>query len=259
MDDNAYAAAAGVLSALAAGAVYTCAAGSRRGLKDEAAPGKKKVSLRFNGEQLTVESEDGKDEDFCKSLRATYGVAPQQTMTLSRKDGTKVCMQHDSLVHGEELTFEKDSREWVELSNRLRKDGNTKFLQGNSNWNKTKTKEAYIRALELYREAYAVVPADGGEEAVSMLCLAKSNCAQICLRVEAWEDARAICTEVLSLDPNNVKALYRRGAATRKLNPTDAQCLKSALADLDRAVRASAASGLDEHVRTEYSQVCSHH
>ena len=42
------------------------------------------------------------------------------------------------------------------------------------------------------------------------------NEAQMCLKREEWAAAAAVCTSVLEREPENVKALFRRGTARAK-------------------------------------------
>lgn len=49
------------------------------------------------------------------------------------------------------------------------------------------------------------------KERKSLLIAARLNCALCLLKQEKYTEAQAACKEVLDVDPNNIKALYRRG------------------------------------------------
>eukprot|EP01060_Flectonema_neradi_P010837 TRINITY_DN1791_c3_g1_i1.p1 TRINITY_DN1791_c3_g1~~TRINITY_DN1791_c3_g1_i1.p1 ORF type:complete len:310 (+),score=53.55 TRINITY_DN1791_c3_g1_i1:119-931(+) len=186
-------------------------------------------------------------EETAKTVRQEFDIPRSRMMVVHR--GTDVVpLRFDTIVHGESLDMPDDPRDWVEVSNQLRKDGNSHFNTGNA----TGRRSEYTQALLLYKKAYQIVPADGGDEAVSMICLAKNNCAQIFLKLDSCKYADQICTEVLSSDPKNMKALYRRGLARRRLS-----LLEQSLADQKLAleIATSQDSPLVSEIRREYDEV----
>ena len=54
------------------------------------------------------------------------------------------------------------------------------------------------------------------KEAAALRLSCQLNEAQMCLKREEWAAAAAVCTSVLEREPENVKALFRRGTARAK-------------------------------------------
>ena len=190
--------------------------------------------------------------DVAKTVREVFEIS-RSTMMVVRRGTVIVPLKFEDVIQGEILEMDEDNRDWVEVSNQLRKDGNSHFNTGNT----TGRRSEYTEALLQYKQAYRVVPADGGDEAVSMTCLAKNNCAQICLKLDSHRHAAEICSEVLSVDPKNMKALYRRGVARRRMGLKDPAILEQALADQKLAleIATSQDSSLANDVRREYDEV----
>eukprot|EP01059_Diplonema_ambulator_P031682 TRINITY_DN5896_c0_g1_i2.p1 TRINITY_DN5896_c0_g1~~TRINITY_DN5896_c0_g1_i2.p1 ORF type:complete len:282 (+),score=69.58 TRINITY_DN5896_c0_g1_i2:126-971(+) len=243
-----------VSSVLSAGVTYVCIGKRKEG------PGKvvgyvegaKVVTMVKGLRKLEVVIRENDEVEAWQRLRKELGVSEQGYMVVKR-EGKIVRFRYSDLKDKESLEVETQSNDWVEVSNQLRKDGNTKFSLGNT----TSRKAEYLEALRLYQQAYAILPPDGGEQAVSMRCLAKSNCAQVCLKLESYKFARQICTEVLEDDPRNLKTLYRRGLAARKCVPRTLANLTAALQDLEAAVEIANATQNDliGDIRKEHNEV----
>eukprot|EP01064_Diplonema_japonicum_P029175 TRINITY_DN4651_c0_g4_i1.p1 TRINITY_DN4651_c0_g4~~TRINITY_DN4651_c0_g4_i1.p1 ORF type:complete len:287 (+),score=49.49 TRINITY_DN4651_c0_g4_i1:294-1154(+) len=255
MSELQMAAAVGLLSSVVSGGATMACLRRRRVVKsvevvEEATGDWKIVSFEAKGhEKKNFRFRENQDSETMAEMRKAYGTTDQQMM-VAKRENKAVKIAHKWLKHGETLTLEIDSRDWVEISNELRKEGNTCFSLGNQ----TGRKAEHIEALRLYQEAHVIIPVDGGEQAVSMFCLAMSNCAQVCIKLKSFKFAKDICTEVLALDPNSMKTLYRRGLATRKNAPKCLDDLRAALIDLEQAV--SIAVSTQNTLVTEIRREC---
>uniref|UniRef100_A0A7S4VD41 peptidylprolyl isomerase n=1 Tax=Alexandrium monilatum TaxID=311494 RepID=A0A7S4VD41_9DINO len=94
-------------------------------------------------------------------------------------------------------------------------------------------RQRYRLALERYSRMLALIGLPGEEEEVRQLCCTcELNRAACLLKLEDNAGARAACNRVLTHDPNQVKGLYRRGAACFALSD-----YASAQKDLLRVLR----------------------
>ena len=203
-------------------AVFKCLA-SRSVEETPAAPAKKVGSVADKSETTVTVTRDtqkeeltwkqGKDGAAWRTLRTKFSIDACRVMELKR--GDTVFTTFAETRTGDTFTLSVEDSNWRDLSNQLRKDGNARFTRGNQTGNV----DEYVEALRLYRRAYQILPPDGGDDASRLFCLAKSNCAQICLKCDKLDDCRAVCSEVLKRDPRNTKALYRRGVAAKRLSP----------------------------------------
>ena len=174
------------------------------------------VTPAAGGSAVSVAWVRGEDAAAVAAVRAAAGATAEQLLGL-RKGQRAVAMTFSAVEEGDCLAVDVLEEGWRAASDRLRKQGNARFLAGNQ----TGSLKEFAEALKLYRKAYEAAPADGGEEAVAFMCLAKNNCAQICLKWDRFTDCRAVCADILSKDPSNIKALYRRGVAAKKLGPNN--------------------------------------
>ncbi|CAH0763194.1 unnamed protein product [Bemisia tabaci] len=88
--------------------------------------------------------------------------------------------------------------------------------------------QKYNLALNMYKNMITYIDSGYGfseeleKERKSLLIAARLNCALCLLKQEKYTEAQAACKEVLDVDPNNIKALYRRGQAYLGLSDADA-------------------------------------
>jgi tetratricopeptide (TPR) repeat protein len=82
-------------------------------------------------------------------------------------------------------------------------------------------------------------------KAVELSC--NLNMAQVYIKFGWWQKAVTVSTQVLEQDPNNVKALFRRGKAYIELNSTE-----KARADLVAAIKLAPN---DKGLRDEYARL----
>jgi len=83
-----------------------------------------------------------------------------------------------------------------------------------------KAKEFEEAALK-YTEAAELVENIEGEEAENLFVTSNLNAAQCYLSLKQYSDAASKASEVLSKDPDNMKALYRRGLARLRIGLTN--------------------------------------
>eukprot|EP01061_Rhynchopus_euleeides_P041548 TRINITY_DN7261_c0_g2_i1.p1 TRINITY_DN7261_c0_g2~~TRINITY_DN7261_c0_g2_i1.p1 ORF type:complete len:305 (+),score=116.11 TRINITY_DN7261_c0_g2_i1:139-1053(+) len=212
--------------------------------------GSKTVTVKRGTESVEIVWKPGKDVAVWRQLRTNFSVDTARVMEL--KQGSETVAVYDDVESGAVITLDLQDSLWRDASNQLRKEGNERFTRGNQ----TSDISQYIEALKLYRRAYQLLPPDGGDDASHLFCLAKSNCAQICLKCNMLTDCRAVCSEVLKKDPRNTKALYRRGVAAKRLGPNNLGMLQEALNDFKQALEISAQnSDLAGDIRRERDEV----
>ncbi|XP_072837646.1 peptidyl-prolyl cis-trans isomerase FKBP8 [Pogona vitticeps] len=102
-------------------------------------------------------------------------------------------------------------------------------------------REEYRWALRSYQQALEVLPSPGPggrlspeeeEEGRELRIKCLNNCAAAQLKLQRLEEALASCNEVTRLDPDNVKALYRKGKLLSERGEAEA-----AMAVLKRALQ----------------------
>ena len=126
----------------------------------------------------------------------------------------------------------------LSTANRIKEEGNQLFRSG-----------SYAEAVIKYSEAAAeldkiVLTSRSVTDArISLM----SNIAFSHLKLSEWSECEAAASAVLELDPLNVKALFRRGAARRHLGKS-----REARADLEKAI---ALSPSDEAIQKELSEL----
>lgn len=89
--------------------------------------------------------------------------------------------------------------------------------------------KSFEEALANYTEAADLVEAGDGTSELYIAC--KLNCAQACINLSDFASAITHSSEVLKKDPQNVKALYRRGLSRNHLGLSE-----EALVDLNAAL-----------------------
>jgi peptidylprolyl isomerase len=114
--------------------------------------------------------------------------------------------------------WEYSEEEKAAEGNKFKEQG-TKFFQ----------EKKFEEALNAYLEACEVTEGSAPNESIHIA--SKSNAAQCCISLGRYADAMSFSTEVIKLQPNNVKALYRRGLAKNHLGLPE-----EALVDLNKAL-----------------------
>nr|XP_043622845.1 peptidyl-prolyl cis-trans isomerase FKBP62-like isoform X2 [Erigeron canadensis] len=113
------------------------------------------------------------------------------------------------------VSFVKDKESWdmntqekIDAAGRKKEEGNTHFKAGN-----------YLKALERYEKAAKFIEYDSSfsEEEKKQSKALKVSCnlnnAACKLKLKDYKQAEKLCTKVLEIDSQNVKALYRRAQA----------------------------------------------
>jgi tetratricopeptide (TPR) repeat protein len=94
-----------------------------------------------------------------------------------------------------------------------------------------------MEAIKLFDQAAVVIHSKGDKDPTrrGYYVICKSNVAQCCMNFENFKGAIEYSSEALSIDPTNVKALYRRGISHLMLDQFEEALrdLKSSL-ELDR-------------------------
>lgn len=108
----------------------------------------------------------------------------------------------------EKAPWEMSKQEKIDVAGKRKEDGNTLFKSGN-----------YQRALKKYNKAVDYVSEDGsfGDEDQELVKALRVSCwlngAACSLKLHDFEDAIKLCSKVLDVEFQNVKALYRRAQA----------------------------------------------
>ena len=108
-----------------------------------------------------------------------------------------------------------DPDERIDEAAKYKAKGTEAFKAGNFG----EAQEWYHDAADLLiseGDADFSAPEERAEEAAALLLSCQLNEAQMCLRQEDWPTAVTVCTGVLERDPQNFKALFRRGSALAK-------------------------------------------
>lgn len=108
-----------------------------------------------------------------------------------------------------------------------KEEGNAAFKAGD-----------YTRAVRSYRKGTTVLKPfnksnTGDDQVKSLLVTLQTNLSMVCYKQDKHKMSRDVASKALEIDPANVKALYRRAVALRKLGDAE-----SARADLRDALKA---------------------
>ena len=95
-------------------------------------------------------------------------------------------------------------------SEQLKADGNNLFKAGR-----------YAEASENYTRALSNLEGNGSPQAATLRRMCQVNSASCFLKLSRWAEAETMCCNVLQVEPQNAKALYRRGQARLQLGNTD--------------------------------------
>jgi|EP01033_Poteriospumella_lacustris_P002230 peptidylprolyl isomerase len=114
--------------------------------------------------------------------------------------------------------WEYTTQEKIIEATKLKESGTAAFKEKN-----------YEKALSDYTEAADLVEVGDGTLELYLAC--KLNCAQACINLTDYASAVTHASEVLKKDPQNVKALYRRGLSRNHLGLSE-----EALTDLNEAL-----------------------
>jgi len=97
----------------------------------------------------------------------------------------------------------------------LRKDVGAKFFK-EGNWLRALKRYKHVAQKLQYIDHWA--DADAKAEAAKLRRVSNTNAAACHLKMEAWREASNACDAVLKEEPDNVKALFRRGHACSELS-----------------------------------------
>lgn len=87
-------------------------------------------------------------------------------------------------------------------SEQLKAEGNTLFKSG-----------SYSEASEKYKRALVNLEGNQSAQAITLRRMCQVNNASCYLKLSKWVEAETMCSDVLTLEPKNAKALYRRAQA----------------------------------------------
>ncbi len=169
--------------------------------------------------ELLTESEENDD------LEASSNVDVKDANDYSRFDNVDDSDDEDKKDKGAAASDALSCAEAMNLANIMKDVGNTSFKEG-------KIKEA----LESYSEANNALTKLSDldkktSDVKSLLISLNGNKAMCYVKQQDWSAAKASASEVLKLDSNNLKALYRRGLAHHKVAALD-----EAKADLTKVI-----------------------
>ena len=95
-------------------------------------------------------------------------------------------------------------------SEQLKAEGNVLFKSGQ-----------YSEASEKYTRAISNLEGNTSAQATTLRRMCQVNNASCCLKLSKWDEADAMCTAVLKIEPANAKALYRRAQARLQVGNAD--------------------------------------
>jgi len=175
-----------------------------------------------------------KENEACEVHCADSSICADSTLGLELKDGAKV------VFHLELLGFEKVDLQSLSASEKIaysskRKEVGTRFFQ--EGLQHPQQRAIWFRALKRYFQAAAVLGAAGSwpdeekEAGLAQRRLCRLNTAACYLKLEAWQETARSCNLVLDEEPENTKALFRRGQALSELGDHSGaeQCAKAML------------------------------
>ncbi|EIE21179.1 hypothetical protein COCSUDRAFT_48306 [Coccomyxa subellipsoidea C-169] len=155
-----------------------------------------------------------------KQMQAMQGMSPdvlqQQMAAADRMDPAAM----DQQLKGAAAMARQQEEYQVRASNQLKEEGNRLFSA-------QKTTEA----IEKYQRAKSNLSGHTSQSATDIASKCMLNLASCYLRLNDYRACITECSEVLKTDPNNMKALYRRGQAHLALHSQAA-----AVADLRKAL-----------------------
>lgn len=183
--------------------------------------------------------EDQVDESLDKAiLTMKKGEKAQVFISSDRKQGSdhasETVLANPRLVYEVELldfTKEKpvwkmDTQEKIEACEKKKQEGNTMFKAGKF-WLASKKYEKAVKCIE-FNHSFS----DEEKHLANALLLSCNlNNAACKLKLEDYIGAATLCTKVLELDPDNIKALFRRSQAYLHISD-----LEKAEADSKRAL-----------------------
>ncbi|KAL8274431.1 hypothetical protein Esti_001591 [Eimeria stiedai] len=112
------------------------------------------------------------------------------------------CSESSFLSSDEALSAEETLAAAVSLKDA----GNALFKEGK-----------FSEALEKYQEGVKRLKRASGSEAIAVSVQLSSNSCMCCLKLERWQEAIETANKVLTKEPQNLKALYRRAIARGNL------------------------------------------
>jgi peptidylprolyl isomerase len=139
---------------------------------------------------------------------------PSQTCS-----GGNTSAQQDRWQHPPKQKWELSAAEKLEQAKQLKAEGTLKFQT--KSW--ALAAAAYEDAVEYAAELANSNDDEGDDdaEAAALVASCCGNAAQCYINLCDWPSAIASAAKVLDKDPNNVKALYRRGLARIKIGVLD--------------------------------------
>ena len=122
--------------------------------------------------------------------------------------------------------IEKDPTEIITQALIHKDEGNNSFKSGDL----TKASRSYRKGTSLLKP----LNSDnlGDEQVKELLVNLQTNLSMVCFKQEKYQQSKEIASKVLSIKSDNVKALYRRAVASRKVNDYD-----TCKADLKQALK----------------------
>jgi len=160
-----------------------------------------------------------------------------------------LCLQ---LSEFEKIKYDNDT-ERVQHCSKRKEVGASFFKDGN--WRRALKRYQHVVTTLSYIDSWKDEAVKG--QAISLRRLCNLNVAACHIKLESWRDAEKACGAVLREEPDNVKALFRRGHALKELAEYhDAeQCLKRVL-DIDKENKEAARmlAKIKQFVKMEVAQ-----
>jgi tetratricopeptide (TPR) repeat protein len=179
-------------------------------------------------------------------------VEEQEAQTVADNGGTVLPIDQDDAEETEEGMKDDDSSSFdtmdeAESDDSVLSDDNANDLLAKAATQKEKGNSFFNdgdldKAARAYRKGTSLVKplnkANSGDDQVKALLISlQNNLSMVMFKQEKYKLSRDVATKVLEMEDSNVKALYRRATANRKLGD-----VKEAKADLTKAYKADPAN-----------------
>jgi tetratricopeptide (TPR) repeat protein len=164
-------------------------------------------------EQVALEHQDGSapvvEEEEDESVGAN---SPEGDDNDDKDDETS---RTDSDSDAEDFSPTDDPSDLVVQATTLKEEGNSFFKEGD-----------LVKASRSYRKGTSMLKKlnknnTGDDQVKALLVSLQNNLSMVCFKQDKHKLSRDVANKALAVDPNNVKALYRRAVANRKLGDLD--------------------------------------
>jgi tetratricopeptide (TPR) repeat protein len=196
---------------------------------DEEMPAMETVPVENNNDAATAASAPSvNDVDDIPEppplMESTATGAPDQTAKKDSSDDDDDTLSIDS--RESDVDFKGDPMEILVRATTLKEEGNAQFKEGDL----SKACRSYRKGTNLLKPLNK--NNTGDDQVKALLISLLNNHAMVLFRLKQYKTSRNVATHALQVDGENVKALYRRAVAQRKLGD-----VKEARDDLKQALK----------------------